>query len=227
MHPIAAYCLGVTGMQKVVRIAVVCVVVCAGCSGALCQEQVPEESLCALQETFGMMRDLLWEHSDEFWHRGEFERCIAMARLIVQVDPHDYEAYDTGAWLMQNDFRDQEAEAFLREGVKHNPDAYNMYFYLGYFLYMHERYQEAVAVLEKACAFETPFFVDHMLAHSYEHAGRVRDALAVWRRMEGLERGSAVPRRQIERIMRGGPPSDVPATVQRWRKQRKAEEGRR
>ena len=214
-------------MRIMLRVAVVCVVVSAGCSGALCEQQIPEESLACLQQTLGMVRDLLWEHSDVFWHRGEFERCIAMTRLIVQVDPRDYEAYDTGAWLMQNDFRDDEAEAFLRVGLKNNPDVYDMYFYLGHFLYMHERYDEAAPVLEKACEFETPFFVDHTLAHAYEHAGRVDDALAVWRRMEKIEQDSGVPKRQIERITAGGPPTDVPGTIQKWRKERKEREGER
>ncbi len=213
-------------MRIVVRVAVVCAMICTACSAAVGEQQVPEESLACLQETFGMMRDLLWDHSDMFWHSGEFERCVAMTRLIVQVDPHDTEAYDTGAWLMQNDFRDDDAEAFLRVGLENNPDVYDMYFYLGYFLYMHERYDEALPVLEKACKFERPFFVDHTLAHAYEHAGRIDDALAVWRRVEKTEHDSGVPRRQIERITSGQPPTDVPGTVQKWRRERKEREGK-
>ncbi|MCE5198949.1 MAG: tetratricopeptide repeat protein [Armatimonadota bacterium] len=190
-------------------------------SSAFSQQQIPPESLDKLQNIFADVRDRLWEVNDEFWHSGEYERCIATMRLIVQIDPHDIDAYDNTAWLMQNDFRDEEAEAFLKEGLANNTDRYDMYFNLGYFLYMHERYDEAVQFLTMATAFDPPNFVWHSLAHAYEHAGRTTEALDLWATRIQAEPDDPVATNQFNRMLKGGPQSDTPAMMSRWREERK------
>ncbi|MCL5104105.1 MAG: tetratricopeptide repeat protein [Armatimonadetes bacterium] len=163
--------------------------------------------------------------NEEFWHTGQHERCIAMMRLIAQIDPRDFDAYEDGAWLMESALRDEEAEAFLLQGLWSNPDDYEMYSTMGYFCYMRERFDEAVLYYEKAATFDPPKLVWHMLAHSYEHVGYVAQAFNVWWYVRALEPSDPVPHNQIDRIIRGGPPSDVPAFMTRSREQRKAEKG--
>ena len=209
-----------------IRIAAACLLVAGLWSCALAQPRVADESPAESQEPVGVVWERLWEESDEHFHQGEFERCVEIMRQIVEIAPDDYEAYSVGSWLMENDFRDAEAEAFLRKGLDNNPDAYDMYFYLGYFLYMHERYSEAAELLETAASFDCPFFVRHVLAHAYELAGRTSDSLQIWLEMESIEPESGVPGLQIDRIMCGKQPTDVPARVQRSREERKAREGR-
>lgn len=174
---------------------------------------------------FGLLRDRLWETDDVFWHRGEYERCIAATRLITQIDPHDIDAYDSTAWLMQNQLRDDEAEAFLLEGLKNNPDTYDMYFNLGYFCYMHERFEESVTYLEQSAGFGAPIIpVWHLLAHAHELAGRPDESLSIWLQMEALELDQLVPVIQIERILRGEPATNIPRAMSHSREERKRQQ---
>lgn len=185
--------------------------------------QIPEESLDALQNTFAGIRDHLWELNDEYWHHGDYDRCIKILRLITEVDPHDVEAYDCAAWLLQNQFRDDEAEKLLAKSIANNPLSSDAYFDLGFFYYMHERFSESIRYLETSagfCEFDPAW---HILAHAYELSGNTSESLNIWLRMESLEPDSNVPKMNIERIMRGDPPSDIPGFVSRSREKRKAE----
>ncbi|MCL5104848.1 MAG: hypothetical protein M1133_12145 [Armatimonadetes bacterium] len=175
-----------------------------------------------LQETFSLVRDKLWVLNDDFWHTGQHERCIAMMRLITQIDPHDFDAYEDGAWLMESDMRDDEAEAFLLQGLRNNPDTYNMYSAMGYFCYMHNRMDESIAYYEKAVLLDAPNLTWHMLAHAYEQGGYVNESLDVWRGLEVIEPGNVVPRMQIDRILKGEPPPDIPGFLSRAREERKS-----
>ena len=197
------------------------------CTACCAQPEIPAASLEKLQEMFGLLRDRLWEVDDYFWHRGEFERCIATLRLISAVDPRDAEAYSSGAWLMQNQLRDDEAEAYLIQGLANNPDVYDLYWELGYFYYMHERFPEAIANLEIAVGFDVPPFVWHLLAHAHEHAGDRSTALAIWFQQEAAEPESPVPGIQIERILSGGPAPTAPAMARRAREERLKEKSAR
>lgn len=196
------------------------------CSASGTPEHPPREVLERLGEVFAVTRDTLWELNDVFWHRGDYERCIANTRLIAEIDPRDVEAYESGAWLMQNQFRDDEAEAFLRKGLRLNPDVYDLYFALGYFLYMHLRYEESLQYLETAASFEAPFFVWHQLAHAYEHAGLTGESLNIWLQREFMDPEFLVPAAQVDRILRGEPPPNIPETIQQWRQQRREREGK-
>ena len=194
------------------------------CGAAGAQQQIPPDSLARLQDVFGAVWENLWETSDEYWHRGEFDRCIAAGRLITQINPHDTQAYEAAAWLMDSDLREEDAEAFLREGLANNPDTYDLYFELGSFCYFRTRYEEAIPLFAACLTFaDTPLFVRHMLAHAYEHAGCIGDALDTWIEAEAAEPDSAIPPMQIDRIMQGGEPSQVPENNLRSIQQRKEE----
>jgi len=199
-----------------------CFLAIAACAAGFADEWTPFESDASLGDTFVRLRDELWALDDVFWHQGEYDHCIATLRMITLVDPSDCQAYDNEAWLLQNDFKDDEAESVLREGLRNNPDSYEMYFNLGHFLYMHQRYEDAVEVLETAVTFDCPFFVHNMLAHAHELAGRPGEALNIWLEQEAMQEDSGVPELQIDRILSGGEPSQIPATIQRWRADRKA-----
>ncbi|MHB9038818.1 MAG: hypothetical protein ACYC64_19420 [Armatimonadota bacterium] len=192
---------------------------------AFAQSDVPDNSMCALQNTLSATRDKLWENNDKFWHRGEYERCIATMRLVTQIDPHDIEAYDDGAWLMQNQLRDEEAEAFLLEGLRSNGDVYDLYFALGHFYYMHEQFDKAVDCLALATTFDPPMIVWNTLAHAYEHAGYVDSALNIWALRKAADPDDPVPHIQINRITSGEPPSNTPGIISRAREERKARAG--
>lgn len=194
------------------------------CGIASAQRQIPAESLSKLQNVFGDVRDQLWTANDGFWHHGEFNRCIATMRLITSMDPHDTEAYEDGAWLMDSDLREDDAEAFLREGLANNPDVYDLYFELGNFCYFRKRFDEAISLYTACLTFEeTPSFVRHQLAHAYELAGATGDALETWLQAEALDPQNPIPPMQIDRIMEGGEPSQLPEMISRSIQTRKEE----
>lgn len=211
-------------MRKNNMLILNCILLLVISSVAHAQEQIPPESLDRLQDVFSSLRDNLWEENDNFWHRGEYNRCIAMCRLITEIDPHDTEAFDDAAWLMQNDFKDDEAEVFLLKGLQNNLDQYDMFFSIGYFYYMHERFDEGVRYLEEACSFESPNFVRHLLAHAYEQAGYTDEAFNIWLQAEDIDPTDPVPHNQITRLMQGGPASSVPQNFSKMREARKARE---
>jgi tetratricopeptide (TPR) repeat protein len=194
------------------------------CGAACAQQQIPAESLTKLQNVFGDVRDQLWTTNDGFWHHGEFNRCIATMRLITSMDPYDTEAYEDAAWLMDSDLREEDAEAFLREGLANNPDVYDLYFELGSFCYFRKRFDEAVSLYSACMTFaDAPAYYRHQLAHAYELAGATGDALETWLEAEAIDPQSPVPPMQIERIMEGGEPSQVPEMISRSIQTRKEE----
>jgi tetratricopeptide (TPR) repeat protein len=179
-------------------------------TAATAQQQIPPESLDKLQDVLATVRDRLWEANERYWHEGEFERCIAALRLIAEIDPHDVEAYINGAWMIQNEDRDAEAEVFLRRGLANNPDSPDILFELGYFCYMRWRFDDAIAYLEQAAAYDMHWRVWNLLAHAYERAGNVEETLNIWFMLEERERDTGVPELQISHILSGEPPSSVP-----------------
>jgi tetratricopeptide (TPR) repeat protein len=195
-------------------------VLIAACMPAGSAPRSEAESQANLRELFDLTHEYLWQLDDYYWHRGQYDRCAAILRLVTQLDPHDVEAYACGAWLMQNELYEAEAEAFLREGLGKNPDVFDLYFEHGFFCYMRERFDEAIVYLEKAITFRPPSMVYNTLAHAYEHAGDASQALTVWVQREEAEPGNLVPSIQIDRILQGDPPSIGPAMAVQSRKER-------
>lgn len=197
-------------------IAATLLVVLTICGAAFAQQQIPAASLEKLQNVLGDVRDHLWDRDDYYWHHGEFNRCIATMRLITSMDPHDTEAYEDGSWLMSSDLREQDAEAYLIEGLHNNPDVYDIYYELGNFYYFRMRFSEAIPLYAVCMSFEdTPLFVRHQLAHAYEQDGRIGEALDTWIEAEAAEPNGPIPPMHIDRIMHGGAPSEVPQSTVR------------
>lgn len=194
------------------------------CSGAFAEQMIPPGSLGSLQEIFTTINGQLWEASEDYWHKGEYGRCIAVLQLITEIDPYDVQAYDDAAWLMDSELRDNEAEALLLKGLKNNPESSELYFSLGRFYYFRERFNEAISYFEIATSFEVPEFMWHSLAHAYEHAGLATDALEIWIQREVIDPDDPVPFNQIARIIQGKPAPDTPGFISRAREQRRSEE---
>ena len=63
---------------------------------------------------------------------GEAREILPWLRIAAELDPHRVQLYTTTAfWLRKNMGKDAEAEQFLREGWKANPDSYEILFELG------------------------------------------------------------------------------------------------
>jgi tetratricopeptide (TPR) repeat protein len=63
---------------------------------------------------------------------GDAREILPWLRIAAELDPHRVSLYTTAAyWLRRNMGKDAEAEQFLREGWKANPDSYEILFELG------------------------------------------------------------------------------------------------
>lgn len=179
-------------------------------SSANAQQQIPAGSLDKIQNVLADLCDYMWVANDEYFHSGDFDRCIITLRLITEINPHDTEAYSNGAWMMQNQNRDNDAELFLLEGIRNNPESAEMYYEIGFYYYMHFRFSDAVRYLEIAVTYDIHWRAWHLLAHAYELAGDSSSAFAIWLRMESLYPNGAVPKIQINRMLEGGKPAGIP-----------------
>jgi tetratricopeptide (TPR) repeat protein len=74
-----------------------------------------------------------WFEPDRHVHleAGAEKEMLPWVKLAVEMDPHNVEAYTVGGyWLRQMD-KPKEAEAFLREGQRNNPESSEILFELG------------------------------------------------------------------------------------------------
>lgn len=153
---------------------------------------------------------LLWVRADEFFHTGNYEAIIPMVRIITWLDPHQLDVYDTGAWHLAYNFTDSQersdrryipaARALLEEGIHNNPNIFDLYFSLGWTNFQKiQDYPDAVKWFRlantkgsidpatgkirppKAQFKDRPQFVGHSLAHAYERAGDIDQAIAQWK----------------------------------------------
>jgi hypothetical protein len=134
---------------------------------------------------------LLWVKTDDYFHRGEYRPILRMVKLITTIDPHQIDVYATGAWHMAYNFMDKrlipEGLAFLAEGVKNNPNIYDLHFESGYTNYDKTKdFPKAIYWYREATTKVTtegkprPMYVDFQLAHALEHAGLIDEAEKQW-----------------------------------------------
>jgi hypothetical protein len=135
---------------------------------------------------------LLWVKTDDYFHRGEYEPILRMVRLITAIDPHQIDVYTTGAWHMSYNFMDKRlirtGLEFLEEGVKNNPNIYDLYFESGWtntdkmkdFPRAIDWYGIASTKGTTDGKTMPPAFTWHQLAIANERAGNIDGAIKQW-----------------------------------------------
>jgi tetratricopeptide (TPR) repeat protein len=125
--------------------------------------------------------DRLWDRADWYWHEGRYEERVAVDRLIISMDPHFIEPYGTAGWLLESLGRDQEALALYRHAVAAVPERWETHQDLGMYYYQHKDYQPATVEFQRATQQPgAPEYVWKMLAHAYERAGALEQAVTAW-----------------------------------------------
>ncbi|MCU0771213.1 MAG: hypothetical protein MUE94_05505 [Verrucomicrobia bacterium] len=61
----------------------------------------------------------------------EDKEMLPWVKLAVEMDPHNVDAYAVGGYWLREMGKTREAEAFLREAQRNNPDSCEIYFELG------------------------------------------------------------------------------------------------
>lgn len=59
------------------------------------------------------------------------KEILPWIKLAAQLDPNKIESYTVGAFWLRDIKKDAEAEQFLREGLRHNPESYEILLELG------------------------------------------------------------------------------------------------
>ena len=148
----------------------------------------------------------LWIRADTFFHKGEFQAIVPIVRLVTWLDPHNIDVFTTGAWHMDYNFVDEANSmsdkryipasiALLKEGIRNNPDIWDLYFELGWTHYNKKimDYEKSLYYIEEATKrpgvdpntgkkISRHDYVDHMLAHAYAKVGRFDDAIDTWQK---------------------------------------------
>lgn len=128
--------------------------------------------------------DALWVGVDRFWHDGDYNRIIALSRVIVEADPQFVDAYQNAGYILWSMGDSPGADAFLQLGVARNPKRYDLYTEMGQHLFRTKRFRDALPYLQKGAAYKNaPAPAWATLAHCYERAGRLDNAIAAWRQV--------------------------------------------
>jgi hypothetical protein len=153
-----------------------------------------EYTLGALTGFREVIAGMLWVRSDTFFHEGNYDAILPCIRLITWLDPNWLDPYATGAWHMMYNFTDTQQRsdrryipaglALLKEGIANNPNQYDMYEEMAWNNFDKVKDFESATDYSVLGMQNDPHFdinrLEHMLAHSYEHTGRIDKAIATW-----------------------------------------------
>ena len=151
----------------------------------------------------GIGADLLWLQVENYWHSGQHYRMLPLFNSITFLQPHFITPWAIGGWHMAyNIYADVKTQKeknqwlqngldFLKKGIKHNPNRYDLYFELAW-TYYHKakKYPQAVKYFEKAVKFPHPDYVDDCLAHAYAKNGQIKEAIKKWEEIISNKKGS-------------------------------------
>jgi tetratricopeptide (TPR) repeat protein len=146
---------------------------------------------------------------------GQAREILPWLRLAAELDPQRVETYTvTAYWLREQLNQVKEAEAFLREGLRANPDSYEILFELGRLYAENDRdVPRARIVLELAvekwlrqeASKVSPDHVSYrqilgQLAALEERAGNLERALAHYFRVYQVSPNPATVQKRIEEL---------------------------
>jgi hypothetical protein len=185
--------------------------------------QLPSQFLVATMTGFkDVVASALWVRADQFFHTGQYQAIMPIVRMVTWLDPHNIDVFTTGAWHLDYNFVDDEQRsdkryipasiALLKEGIKSNPETWELYFELGWTHYNKkiEDNEKALYYMEKACHLEgfdpntgkevpRPEYTDRMVAHQYEKLGRFEEAIKRW----------GIAKKRILTPFQGGQPMSI------------------
>lgn len=145
----------------------------------------------------GLAADLIWIRVDDYSHRGQWYKLLPLFKMVTFLQPKFITAWQVGGWHMAYNlyFHASNPEEkskwlgaafqFLKAGIQHNPDRYELYFEVGW-TYFHKvkDYPNAIKYLTKAVQYKHPQVIEHVLAHAYEANGELGKALDIWRKLQ-------------------------------------------
>ena len=131
--------------------------------------------------------DVLWQQADAAFHKGDYESAIARYRELIEIEPHDAEAYSNAAWLIWSLGRGEEAATLVRQSTRRSPRSWAIWYNAGQHFFLQKREPQATHVFfERALALHprahNRWLTLHALAFAAEKAGYSPRAIQVWQR---------------------------------------------
>ncbi|MDD5745965.1 MAG: hypothetical protein PHO30_01745 [Candidatus Omnitrophica bacterium] len=135
-------------------------------------------------------------HSVIHLNKDQSAELLPWFYLATLFDPQAVQAYVVGGfWLGMQMGKPEEGIAFLRKGLRHNPDAWELYAQVGELYFIAKKdYGKAAPYLQRAFSLmkqsEASDFdkkqVLVFLAAAMEHLGNLRESLAYYEQLSGL-----------------------------------------
>lgn len=153
--------------------------------------------------------DRLVKITDYHWHKGEYQRFIALSKIVLKAETDRVSTFEDTAWLLRSVGKHAEADKLLQDGMAANPNTYYLISELA-FDYLSRRKDPAgsIPLYERAIACaDCTSVVRHQLAHAYELVGRKADALKQWQIAadDQTNPARAVALRHVERLKAEAP----------------------
>jgi Tfp pilus assembly protein PilF len=125
--------------------------------------------------------DKLWVQTDTYWHEGDYNRIVDLARIIVEAEPSFNDAYANAAWLLWSMGDTDGADKFLQHGIARSDNKGEVLFDFGFHLYNTKRYAQAEPYLARSITYpKTGYPAYAALGHTYRQLGKLDKSIAVW-----------------------------------------------
>ncbi|MDD5644067.1 MAG: hypothetical protein PHO00_01295 [bacterium] len=153
----------------------------------------------------GIAADILWIQIDEYWHHGQWYKCLPLYKAVAYLQPNFLDVWSIGGWHMAYNicyeagvspyrtieerikdqyFWVQQGLDFLKTGIEHNPDVFNLYFELGWTYFNKVKdYRNAARYFKDAARYDCPLYVKRMYAHALYESGDIEGAKKTWKEM--------------------------------------------
>jgi tetratricopeptide (TPR) repeat protein len=141
----------------------------------------------------GLMADIYWTRAVQYFgsrhqrHASSFNALAPLLDITTTLDPKLLVAYQFGANFLSpkppfGAHQPQAAIALVEKGIQANPDAWKLYYELGFIYYMELKdYLKAADAFERGSKVPGAHpFMKILAANMAQHAGDIQMARAVW-----------------------------------------------
>jgi len=177
-------------------------------------ETAAQQAKAAVERAVDFFMEVLTARIDQYWHIGDYENCVRLLRLQMELDPSWVESYDGAGWLLWSMERFEEAEAVYKQGIANNPDNYRLYFELGHMYFRtakpsiykksgeesRQLFEKATEQLYLAVQHPCPPDVNRLLAHTLHILGRYEEERAVLEDVLKKNPTDAIALRDLKRL---------------------------